>query len=175
MTQRELFEVYIGKLAPVYFTAAELLGGGLPPAELWPNIAVPLRLADLAREHFGRPAYISGGGAYRDEQRNRRAGGGRLSQHLAFCALDVSIPGVSGHEVARFFRAQRGEVLEISHKVEPVHHRAAAGPVPFAPLEIWDDRRADRMRVVFAGGVGAYDSFAHVDGRGINSSWTGGR
>lgn len=173
MTDRVAFERYVEQLALRHFVARELLGGGVPPRELWPNIALPLRLADLARTHFGRPASISQGGAYRDLERNRQAGGARLSQHLAFMALDVTIDGVSGREVAAFFRSMRGKVVELQVQARRVRHVTPWGPVPFAELETWDERHGPRSRVVFAGGVGSYSTFAHVDGRGINSTWQG--
>lgn len=94
---------WVGK----YFTRDELkckCGGrycnGFPaePKEML------VKLADRAREHFGRPAYnIS---CLRCRQHNANEGGVEDSQHMYGEAMDIRIDGVSGDTLLEFFLAQ---------------------------------------------------------------------
>ncbi len=84
--------------------------GGFP-AEPQENM---VRLADRAREHFGRPAYVVSG--LRCRQHNANVGGVANSQHLYGEACDLQIPGVSGDTLLAWFRAQPG--VRYAYKIE---------------------------------------------------------
>jgi lysozyme len=60
----------------------------LPPRELWDNIITAARVADMARAEMGTPIRILS--AYRSPAYNRAIGGAKFSQHLEFCALDLT-------------------------------------------------------------------------------------
>jgi hypothetical protein len=84
------------------FTARELCPvgrtwGGVtlkaPPCVLWANIIPTVRVAQQAREHFGRPMIVNSG--YRDPDYNRAVGSSPGSQHVRFTAMDVRIAGVT--------------------------------------------------------------------------------
>lgn len=63
-----------------------------PPCEQWTNIIPTVKIAQEAREHFGRPLFINSG--YRDPEYNRAIGGAPESQHMRFGALDMAFRGV---------------------------------------------------------------------------------
>lgn len=90
-----------------YFTRDELkckCGGrycnGYPaePQELL------VRLADRAREHFGRPAHVTS--CLRDKQHNANEGGVANSRHMYGKAMDLYIDGVTGNDLYSFFKKQ---------------------------------------------------------------------
>lgn len=65
-----------------------------------------VRLADGAREHFGKPANIISG--LRCEQHNANEGGVINSQHIYGEACDIQIPGVSAADLLAWFKNQPG-------------------------------------------------------------------
>jgi len=96
------------------FTARELCPVGraqgtarliAPRCELWANIIPTARLAQEAREHFGRPMVVSSG--YRDPVYNRAVGGAAGSLHVQFKALDIYINGVTSKDLAAWFESHR--------------------------------------------------------------------
>lgn len=90
-----------------YFTREELkckCGGrycnGYPaePQELL------VRLAERAREHFGRPAHVTS--CLRCKQHNANEGGVANSRHMYGKAMDLWIEGVTANELYAFFKKQ---------------------------------------------------------------------
>lgn len=63
-----------------------------------------VRIADAAREHFGRPAHVVSG--LRCPQWNRIQGGVENSQHMSGEAIDLRIDGVDAAALQRFVSGQ---------------------------------------------------------------------
>ena len=86
-----------------YFTRAEFkckCGGKYCngyPAEMQEAV---VKIADAAREHFGRPAHVISG--LRCERWNAHEGGVANSQHMYGEAIDLRIDGVSAETLRRF-------------------------------------------------------------------------
>lgn len=94
-----------------HFTAKELCPAGKvrrgvvlqePPAELWPNIIPTLKIADAARNHFGKPYHVNS--AYRSASYNR-AVGSTSRRHVEFYALDGWIEGTDTWELYEWLMA----------------------------------------------------------------------
>ena len=92
-----------------YFTRAEFkckCGGKFCdgyPAEMQEAV---VKIADAAREHFGRPALVISG--LRCRQWNAHEGGVANSQHMYGEAIDLRIDGVSAEELQQFVSTQPG-------------------------------------------------------------------
>ena len=109
----ERFQKELDKLKIKYFTAKEVFFKGAsnvknnlntePPEELWENIYPTLKIADAAREKFGKPLKIAS--AYRSPAYNKAIGGEKKSYHTKFNALDLrtSAP-ITLHKVLKQMR-----------------------------------------------------------------------
>ena len=92
-----------------YFTRAEFqckCGGQFCdgyPAEMQESV---VRIADAARERFGRPAHVISG--LRCPQWNAHEGGVANSQHMYGEAIDLRIEGVPAETLRQFVSAQPG-------------------------------------------------------------------
>lgn len=92
-----------------YFTRAEFqckCGGQFCdgyPTEMQESV---VRIADAAREHFGRPAHVISG--LRCPQWNAHEGGVENSQHIYGEAIDLRIEGVPAETLRQFVSAQPG-------------------------------------------------------------------
>lgn len=73
------------------------------PAEMCETV---VRIADAAREHFKRPAYVISG--LRDPQWNEHEGGVANSQHCSGEAIDLRIDGVDSETLRQFVSQQPG-------------------------------------------------------------------
>ena len=73
------------------------------PAEMQEAV---VKIADAAREHFGRPAHVVSG--LRCRQWNAHEGGVANSQHMYGEAIDLRIDGVSAESLRQFVSAQPG-------------------------------------------------------------------
>ena len=73
------------------------------PAEMQEAV---VKIADAAREHFGRPAQVISG--LRCKQWNAHEGGVANSQHMYGEAIDLRITGVSGDELLSFLQGYPG-------------------------------------------------------------------
>lgn len=73
------------------------------PAEIREDL---VRIADGAREHFGRAAIVSSG--LRCKQHNANVGGVYNSQHMYGEAVDIAIPGVTASQLVAYFKSQPG-------------------------------------------------------------------
>ena len=92
-----------------YFTRAEFkckCGGQYCdgyPAEMQEAV---VKIADAAREHFGRPAHVISG--LRCRQWNAHEGGVANSQHMYGEAIDLRIDGVGSETLRQFVSTQPG-------------------------------------------------------------------
>ena len=92
-----------------YFTRAEFkckCGGKFCdgyPAEMQEAV---VKIADAAREHFGRPAHVVSG--LRCQQWNAHEDGVANSQHMYGEAIDLRIDGVDSETLRKFVAAQPG-------------------------------------------------------------------
>ena len=73
------------------------------PAEMREAV---VKIADAAREHFGRPAHVVSG--LRCRQWNAHEGGVANSQHMYGEAIDLRIDGVSAESLRQFVSTQPG-------------------------------------------------------------------
>lgn len=73
------------------------------PAEMRETV---VRIADAAREHFGRPGHIISG--LRCEKWNAHCGGVANSQHMYGEAVDLRIDGVDAETLRQFVATQPG-------------------------------------------------------------------
>ena len=73
------------------------------PAEMQEAV---VKIADAAREHFGRPAHVISG--LRCQQWNAHEGGVTNSQHMYGEAIDLRIDGVDSETLRQFVATQPG-------------------------------------------------------------------
>lgn len=92
-----------------YFTRSEFkckCGGRFCngyPAEMQEAV---VKIADAAREHFGKPAHVISG--LRCEKWNAHEGGAETSQHMYGEAIDLKIEGVPAETLRQFVSTQPG-------------------------------------------------------------------
>jgi uncharacterized protein YcbK (DUF882 family) len=147
-------EDYIDSLGLRYFKGAELTpywsrkrktgSNSAPPKSLWPNIVETLVVLDEIRHRAGKGLVITS--SYRSPEYNRAVGGARFSQHVVFNAID--------------FQASGGTVRPLSLAVTA---RGLRGETFINPIT--------KKRFKFAGGIGIYSTFVHIDTRGHNTDW----
>lgn len=165
------FDDFIRSLRLRHFEPGEFLigldrGNSMPPDFIWPNIALTAVILDELRSQYGSPVTITS--AYRDPEYNRVVGGGLRSQHQAFTALDFKVRGVSPSVVSSLLKSWRGRLFTLPIQVERVEWDA-----PIAEIETWDLRDGEASMMRFAGGIGTYATFVHLDTRGRNHTWGG--
>ena len=73
------------------------------PAEMQQAV---VKIADAAREHFGKPAHVISG--LRCERWNKHEGGVANSQHMDGEAIDLRIDGVDSETLRQFVSSQPG-------------------------------------------------------------------
>ena len=73
------------------------------PAEMQQAV---VKIADAAREHFGKPAHVVSG--LRCERWNKHEGGVANSQHMYGEAIDLRIDGVDSETLRQFVASQPG-------------------------------------------------------------------
>lgn len=173
---RAQFNAFVGKLGLQHFSSDELLVkvGSMPgrptnprpDKQLWPNLVPTILVLDALRAELGRPITLLS--VYRAPEYNKAVGGVEKSQHQDFRAIDFRCSGRSPSQMAEVLRSWRG--------------RPFASPVPLklvgklAPLDtdgLKVNQTAQGLAFVFAGGIGVYNTFVHLDSRGINNNWTG--
>ena len=105
-----------------YFTRAEFkckCGGKYCngyPAEMQEAV---VKIADAAREHFGKPAHVISG--LRCKQWNAHEGGVANSQHMYGEAIDLRIDGVSAESLRQFVSTQPGHRYSYCINATNVH------------------------------------------------------
>ena len=126
-----------------YFTRVNKGGANtVPPRELWPNIVQTLAVVQEIANTLGGRVIISS--SYRAPGYNRGVGGATNSYHMQFKALDLNITGASPGKVAALAKSLRGQTFMNPYTKKPFK---------------------------FAGGVGTYPNFTHIDCRGSNINW----
>jgi uncharacterized protein YcbK (DUF882 family) len=151
MTLEQELEAFIDSLGLRYFKGKELtaywkrvrkgVSNSCPPKELWPNIVPTLVVLDSIRHLAGKSITLSS--TYRDPDYNRAVGGERMSYHMKFMAIDFQ-GGKGPTENAKIAKSLRGTKFMNPHTKKPFF---------------------------FAGGIGVYPTFVHVDTRGVNANW----
>ncbi len=140
-----------------------------PPKEIWVNIAPTVLVLDYLREYFSVPITISS--AYRSPKYNPLIGGASRSQHMGFCAVDINVRGIHPTVVADQLLAWQDQDKWFNSPIEvkPVDVEVPAGKIPKSPLEtrVLDGKHQFKYR----GGVGYYNTFTHMDTRGMKVSW----
>lgn len=171
------FERFMDSLNLRYFTPGEFLigldrGNDPPPEYLWPNIALPATLLDRLRASLRLPVKITS--TYRSPWYNSSVGGTLRSQHQAFAAIDFEVVGLGNQsEAAALLKGWRGELVRMSERFERIPVVVGDLEIPFRELETWQLVGGSETLTRFAGGVGTYQSFTHLDGRGVNATWEG--
>lgn len=157
------------------FSAAELLTrtdrptNSIPPEAIWGNIVPTILVLQHLRTDFG--SAISFNSVYRSERYNSHIpDAAPLSQHVAFNAIDFTIadrtrlPQLHADLVAlrdRWFPAPR--------RFDRATVTVAAGTIPDVALQWRQQGGRDEFR--FRGGVKLYNTFIHIDTRGVNVNW----
>ncbi len=149
--EEELLERFIDQLGLRHFEGRELtwlwsrtrggVSNSCPPKDLWTNCIDVLLVADELRERHGSAIRITS--AYRSPAYNAAVGGERMSYHKAFMALDLTSPR-GAYQLWKDAVALRGVRIV---------------------------RPGSRSWFKFAGGIGRYPSFVHIDTRGHNANW----
>lgn len=176
MWDESAFEAFVGALGLTHFKPAEFLvkterDGNFPPDDtLWPNIAATALVLDALRGHFGRPVHLFS--VYRAPVYNAGVGGAARSQHVAFAAADFAVIGISPGEVAEVLRDWNGKKWLPcpfdATKRQPFKTEDGSA-TPMQALNTRDGQNEPQFQ--FAGGVGQYDNFTHVDTRGFAATW----
>jgi Peptidase M15 len=149
------------------FTADELLTRTDRP--IWPNIVPTILVLQAARTLFG--GSIRFNSVYRSERYNSHiSDAAALSQHIAFNAIDFAPTDSSRlralHEIAEGFRDRW---LAAPRRFDRHPVTVAAGTIGFTPLQ-WRDT-GGRAEFRFRGGLKLYNTFIHIDTRGVNVNW----
>lgn len=154
-----------------HFSPQELLVGTdkaentFPPAKLWPALFAVGLVWDAIRERLGHPCVLTSG--YRNESYNRGVGGAKRSQHMEGRALDGYCTRRRPERVAAAARALRGVPFAIPARTD----LETQGRAPMDRSGLQWRRVQGCTAFTFAGGVGEYENFVHVDIRGYNCGW----
>ncbi len=125
------------------FSAVELVKHNMPPETLYHNIIPTLTILQAIRDYLGRPIKINS--CYRDENHNRAVGGKRNSLHLQFNAIDFKPVSFTSRELA-----------DLAEDIDANK---------FASITIWESKLLTITPDLL--GVGLYDTFIHLDTRGL--------
>lgn len=113
----------------------------IPHESLWPNIAQTLIVADEVRHKLAAPMKVTS--SYRNPAYNRAVGGAPASLHLRFNALDLSC-------------ADPGKAAAIADSLRG---------------KLFGSPTSGGGTFTFAGGIGTYSTFVHIDTRGYDADW----
>ena len=151
MTQEQKLEEYIDSLGLRYFKGSELtaywsrtrdgVSNSCPPEDLWDNIVPTLVVLDEVRHLAGQSIRLTS--TYRDPDYNRAVGGERMSYHMKFMAIDFQ-GGQGPSRNLAIAKSLRGKMFK---------------------------NPDTNTMFMFAGGLGKYPTFVHIDTRGINANW----
>ncbi len=182
------FRAFVAGLALRFISADELLpyfasvrngvANEPPDPALWPNFAPTLLILDALRRVLNAPVHLTS--TYRHPHYNRQLdGAATLSQHMAFRAADVQATGKTPRQVHDALRGLRGTRLGIpsgaqftaSAMVNSGHGVDSDTPFNLAGLQIQNPSGTANGSFIFEGGLGLYQTFVHVDCRGIHQDW----
>lgn len=147
-------------------THADRPDNPVPDEVMWRNAVPTLLVLDALRDELGRPIVLNSG--FRAPDYNRAVGGGARSQHQDFRAFDFRCVGRSPDTCAEVLRRWRGKPFA---SPVPVNLRRRHAPLDVGGLRV--NHTGQGTAFVFAGGIGTYDTFVHVDCRGMNHNWRG--
>jgi hypothetical protein len=125
------------------FSAGELVKHNMPPEALYQNIIPTLTILQAIRDFLGRPIKINS--CYRDEKYNQAVGGKKNSLHMQFNAIDFKPAGFTPRE--------------LSDLAEDIDANK------FAVMTVWGNKLITLTPDIL--GVGLYDTFIHIDTRGL--------
>lgn len=171
----QAFADLVSTLALVNFTAGELLTrtdrptNSVPPAAIWPNIVPTILALQAARARFG--GSIRFNSVYRSESYNSHiSDAAALSQHIAFNAIDFAPADATGltalHSIVKDLH---DTWVAAPRRFARAPVTVAAGAIGSAPLEWRDTAGGAEFR--FRGGLKLYNTFIHIDTRGVNVNW----
>lgn len=182
------FETFMESLRLRFFTAEELMPyftnvrNGVrnqpPDPLLWQNFVPTLLVLDKLRANLDAALYVTS--SYRHPDYNRQLDGAAvLSQHMAFRAADIQVAGITPSQVHQALRDLRGTRLSIPAGAQ----FSAAGminsgngidpntPFVLGGLQFQSPTVVSDGHFLFEGGLGLYQTFVHVDCRGIRANW----
>lgn len=125
------------------FSACELIRHNMPPETLYKNIIPTLTILQAIRDYLGRPIKINS--CYRDEKHNQAVGGKKNSLHLQFNAVDFKPVSFTPRELA-----------DLAEDIDANK---------FASITVWESKLVTITPELL--GVGLYDTFIHLDTRGL--------
>lgn len=115
----------------------------VPPSDKWQNIIPTLVVLDRFREEWGAPVKLNS--VYRSPEYNRVIpNSSKKSQHVEFTAVDFHSSRGSPREWGALLKSYRGQTF----------HNPATD-----------------TSFTFAGGIGIYKTFAHLDTRGYDANF----
>ena len=170
---------------------------GEPPIAIWHNIAPTLIVLDEIREQLGlgitikntyrfaeynEASYIRSKGRRVDKARKdgkvlsfkkAKSGVARLSQHMAFRALDFGVNSGGLNKAFTIAKSLRGEKfnLPIPLRMDDTRIKKmkyVGGSKPFFNLR---GLQMTEDSFIFRGGVALYKGFVHIDCRGKDKNW----
>ncbi len=157
------------------FSAAEFLtrtdrpSNSVPPESIWDNIGPTVLTLQNLRTLFG--ASITLNSVYRAHDYNRRiADAARLSQHVAFNAIDFTTADQSRLPALHAsLLALRDTWIDAPRVFGRAVVRVNGDAIPSTPLQWRSSGGKDQFR--FRGGVKLYNTFIHIDTRGQSVDW----
>ena len=171
----QAFSALVSTLNLANFTAAELLTrtdrptNSVPPQTIWQNIAPTILVLQAARTLFG--GSIRFNSVYRSERYNSHiSDAAALSQHIAFNAIDFAPTNAGGLTALHgIVKGLRDTWVAAPRRFGRAQVAVVAGNIAFTPLE-WREV-AGRAEFRFRGGLKLYNTFIHIDTRGVNVNW----
>ena len=173
------FENFVATLNLQHFQPSELLintaceGNTQPPRSMWGNIVPTVLILDRLRHFLGVPVHLIS--VYRAPAYNARkdVGGRPLSLHQAFSAADIWA-GTSGAPVSprtlyEKLYGWRDQWFQSPVQINTAPVNVPAGQTPHEPLNVRETNVGREFQ--FRGGLNAYETFVHIDTRGINADW----
>ncbi len=140
-----------------------------PPKEIWHNIAPTILVLDHLRDHFDVPVTINS--TYRSPLYNPLIGGEKRSQHTAYCAVDFNVRGIHPTVAAEQLLAWQTDEKWFSSPIElhPTDVNTDQGLIKRTPLQTRVHEGV--FQFLYKGGVGFYNTFTHMDTRGMVVKW----
>lgn len=169
------FSDFIAPLGLANFSAAEILTrtdrptNRVPEEAIWPNIVPTILTLQVVRTQWG--AAITFNSVYRAHEYNKHIpDAARLSQHVAFSAIDFTIPDKSRlPDLHALLVGLRDTWIDAPQRYARAAVSVSGDPIPFTPHEWRETGGQTQFR--FRGGVKLYNTFIHIDSRGQNVNW----
>jgi hypothetical protein len=169
------FAAFHSGLGLTNFSADELLtktdrpSNRVPPEGIWDHIGPTILVLQRLRTAFGSAIDLNS--VYRAHEYNRHiADAARLSQHVAFNAIDFTIADKSRLPALHAsLIALRDQWIAAPRRFGRVSVSVKGDAIGHSPLPWRASNGRDEFQ--FCGGVKLYNTFIHVDTRGVNGSW----